>query len=166
MCTPNTFSAITPLGIFNTATSVVSGISNIKNEKRNLKYKTQIAINNAKAANNEALRQNQLGIEQARKEKIEGIKNMKTQMAKNASNGFDMNSNTNLQSYQDTINNANSNAETIKNDYSFKADSYFDKARDYLGNIKQYRNDYNSSVFQTALGGAQKVANSWFKKER
>ena len=53
MCTPNaTFG-------FNLASTALQTVGGIVGEKKNLKYKTQIALNNAKAANNEALRQKQ-----------------------------------------------------------------------------------------------------------
>ena len=97
------------------------------------------------------------------------MKNASTLMAKNASNGFDMNSNTNLLSYKDTINSANSNAQNIQKDYDYKADSYFDKARDYLGDIKQYQNEYNASVYDKALwglGNTQKVTEKWFSDNK
>ena len=76
-------------------TDIVSGTlnvakmtSSIQNDNQQLKYQTQIAINNAKQAQNEALRQKQIGIDEARLEKIKGMQKLNSQIAKNSANGF------------------------------------------------------------------------------
>lgn len=149
--------------------SVGSNILSAKAESKNLKYKTQIALNNAKSAQNEALRQQQLGIEEARKEKIEGIKEANLQTAKNAASGLDAASSTSIQNYQDTIDTANANAASVKNQYDLKADSYFDSANSYLNQINEYNNSYNASLYSNAinsLGSVGKVAGKWYESKK
>lgn len=161
MCVPGAIEAAVGL-----TGAVVSGINNARTESKNLKYKTQIAINNAKTASAEAQRQQQLGIEEARKEKIEGLRQASAQAARSAANGFDMTSATSELNYQDTINAADTDAQSTRNQYDLRADSYFDQAKDYLGQINSYKDDYKSNMRTNAINSLQNigsVASSWYK---
>lgn len=162
MCTPalGAISAISSI-----ATGVLGEVSNIKSNRDNYKYRTQVALNNAKIAQDEALRQQQLGIEKSRLEKIEGIQKANKLKAINSASGFDLNSQTNTLAYQDVTDLADYNAENIKKEYEVRADSYFNQANSYLNSAKQARKEYNQSLFDyslNALGKIQNVAGSWY----
>jgi len=168
MCTPG--ASLKGVG---TALGLVQDIGgnmlSAKAEAKNYKYKTQIAINNAKSANAEALRQKQLGIEEARKEKIEGIKQANLQTAKNAAGGMDITSTTSKQNYRDSIDTANNNALETKNQYNLKADSYFDNARSYLNEIDGYKTSYKNSMFNNSinsLNSVHSVADNWYEDKK
>ncbi len=165
MCTPSIkgISTAVDLGM-----NLFMDYQNAKTESKNLKYKTQIAINNANAQRNEGFRQRQLGIDNARQEKIEGLKQAKLQAAKNSANGLDMASSTNLQNYRDIIDTSNSNAANVQNEYNLKSDNYFDKANEYMADVKTYQNDYNTMAYKNAinsLGRVKKVADKWYESK-
>lgn len=149
--------------------NVGGNILSSKAEEKNYKYKTQIAINNAKSANAEALRQRQLGIEEARKEKIDGLQQASLQAAKGAAGGMDITSATNKQNYQDSIDAANNNAQSTKNQYDLKADSYFENANSYLSQIDGYKASYKNSIFNNkinSLSSIQSVADNWYQNKK
>ncbi|MBQ8848479.1 MAG: hypothetical protein IJ003_05995 [Candidatus Gastranaerophilales bacterium] len=155
-------------------TDIVSGTlnvakmtSSIQNDNQQLKYQTQIAINNAKQAQNEALRQKQIGIDEARLEKIKGMQKLNSQIAKNSANGFDAYSQTNIENYSDIYSDTLNSANAVKNNYDNSAIDYFQTANEYLNQAKQTKKQYNSNLFKkgmTYLGQFNKVADSWLEK--
>ena len=161
MCTPDS----NPLGtILNLATGITKEALNYNAERQNNEYKTRLALNNAQIAQNEALRQKQLGIEQSRLEKISGIQEANKQKAISAASNFDVASVTSQINYQDNISMSNYQADVIEEEYNTKAKSYFNQANSYLKQADSYQNQYNNSVFQNALnalGKTAKVSNEW-----
>ena len=168
MCVPQ--AAIPAIqAIVGLTAEVGMGIATARREAKTNEYRTQAALNNVKIAQNEALRQQQLGINAARQEKIDGIRERNMMIAKNAASGFNIDSGTNLYNYQDTIDKANLNADIVKNSYDIKADSYFNQANSYLSGAGQYQTEYKNSLFNTAhntLGGMKKVADDWYKVKK
>ena len=166
MCVPT---AVSAGKIFaDVVSQVVPDVINYSNTRDNYKYRTQIALNNANSAKDEALRQKQLGINQARLEKISGLKELNKQRAISSASGFDLNSQTNQYSYEDAINAANSNAVNVQSKYDLQADSYFNQANSYLSQAKEQQKAYNSSLFNStinSLGGFGKVAKEWYKED-
>lgn len=165
MCVP---SANLAGSILNTAISGAKAIGEVSNMKSNYAYQTQIALNNAKNAQNEALRQKQLGIEKSRLEKISGLQEVNKLKAINAANNLDMMSGTSQLSYQDIENSANISANSIKSAYDATSESYFARANSYLETAKNYKKDYNKSIFNyslNALGKMNQVANEWYEEK-
>lgn len=166
MCVPT--ATISTIGnvLLSSANEIAPTILNYSSQKNAHEYRTQVAINNAKSAQNEALRQRQLGINESRLERISGIKEANKLKVQNSASGFDINSDTNLYSYKDTLNQSESSANAIKNNYELSANSYFNQANSYLAQAKQNQRDYNNSLFSTALNGlgsVNKVAQNWYK---
>ncbi|MBR5303652.1 MAG: hypothetical protein IKU37_02365 [Candidatus Gastranaerophilales bacterium] len=146
--------------------SVVSTVSDYKTNKDNNEYRMQVALNNAKIAQNEALRQKQLGIEKARREKISGLQEISRLQAKNSASNLDMSSYTNKIAYQDVLNFYDTNSQTAKSQYDLQANNYFNQANSYLNQAQIYKNQYNQSIFDyslNALGKFNRVAADWYK---
>ena len=160
MCTP--FGATNTLNAISLITDTVSGFSSLK---ANNDYRTQVAINNAKTSQNEALRQKQLGIEKARLERIEGLNEVSKQKAINAASNMDLASTSNQLGYEDLNSKANLNANLVKKEYDTNANSYFKQANSYLNQASSYARDYNNSLLNlsmNALGQAKKVSDDWY----
>jgi len=152
----------------NVASGVMGTISEYKTNKANAAYQTQIALNNAKIAQNEALRQKQLGIEKSRLEKISGMQEVNKQKALYAASNLDMMSQTSQMAYQDTLNMAQINADVAKKEYDIAANSYFNQANSYLNQAQSYKNQYNQSLFansMNALGKFSQVASDWYSNK-
>ncbi len=163
MCTP-----IDPFTVAQKAVTSAQGIYTMMENKQNAKYRIQASISNAQNAANEALRQRQLGIENARKEKLEGMKESGKLAAKNASNGFDIYSDTNNYNMQSITDSANAQAQEVDKKYNRVADDYYNRANEYLRGANQYRKQYNSSVWDEAfavLGSTNNVAKNWYSKK-
>ncbi len=146
------------------AASAFTNINSVVTNVNESKYRSQVAINNAKTAENEARRIQQLGIQEARSEKIAGIRNANLIAAKNASSGLDIYGTTSSYQYLDAINEANSNAKNILDSYDYKAQSYFDKANDYAENARLSIKNANNYLLNTAavsLGQFGSVAKKW-----
>ena len=75
-------------GVVGVAGVAISAARNYNEQKDTLNYRTSLALNNMKEAKENAYAQKQLGIEEARKQKIEGIKRAKELIAQNAAGGF------------------------------------------------------------------------------
>ena len=173
MCTPtsgliepatNAFSGL--FSVVKGTGQVISGISQYKNNKANYAYQTQIALNNAKIAQNEALRQKQLGLEKSRLEKISTLQEVNKLKAKNASHGLDLMSSTNQMAYEDVWNLGDLNSDLIKKEYDYNANSYFNQANSHLNQANNYKKQYKQSVFDyslNALGKIGQVASEWYE---
>lgn len=147
-------------------TQVASTVNEVKTQEMNNKYRAQVAINNVKEAQNNAKELQQAGIEKSRLQKIEGLRQIERQKAQNGANGFNLNSFTNTQSYDDTLSGYNSNAQNILDDYNSKADSYYSKANNYLNS---YTNNYNQNQYKSAvnaLGNTLSVAKTWYSNTK
>ena len=166
MCVPTAASVGKVL--FDTVSQIAPEVVNFSQAKSTQKYRTQLAINNAKNSQNEALRQRQIGINEARIQKISGINDASKLKAINSSSGFDVNSKTNLYSFQDVIEDSNSKAANIIDNYNLKSDSYFSQANSYLSQAREQQKAYNSSLFASSmnsLGNFTKVAKDWYKDD-
>ena len=164
MCVPtnlgNAFSAIS---------SVVGTINEYNTIRKNNEYRTEVAINNAKIAQNEALRQKQLGIEKARIETMEGMKNASRLKAKNAASNLDFASFTSELGYNDILNNSFSSANSIEKQYDNTAQNYFNQANNYLSQANNYKNLFDNSITSysmNALGKFGKVSSNWFESNK
>lgn len=169
MCTPNGLLSNSFYNAINTINDVGTKVSEYKTNKANYAYRTQVALNNAKMAQNEAMRQKQLGIEKSRVEKIAGIKELNTLKAKNSASNLDLTSETNLQAYQDTLDMSKLNAGSIAKEYDVNAKSYFAKANDYLNEANSYKKEYKNSLWDfslNSLGGFGQVASEWYGGQR
>ncbi len=159
--------------VINTALQVGSSIFGVTNELTNLyqdaktqEYQTQVAIANAKNSINESRYQQQKGIEEARKQKLEGKKQANEQIAKASAMGFDVNSDTNLMNFQDTLDYADSEAQETQKSYDLISKQYLDKANEYLNNANLDTSYYNANLYSKAinyLGSTNKVASNWYK---
>lgn len=160
-----------PTQLYTGLSSAIGLVSSIAKDKRDEKineYKTQIAINNIE--NNKLLASQQLqqGIESAHQTKIKGMSAAATQMAKNASNGFDMNSMTNLYNIDDIYNSADSEANLTKEEYLLKAQNYINSANNQILSLNASNEANSINRFLTGmnyLGSATKVAESWSKED-
>jgi len=164
MCSPdvllNTIKITT-----NSAMNIFDEYSNNKAIKQEQNYRTQIAINNIKNAQNEGRRQQQLGIEKSRSEKIAGLRQAQDIVAQNAANGFISNSGTNYLQYEDVVDDAYQNANSAINQYNSNADVYFKKANSYLNDLNTQIKAYNSNLIKNnynSLGNYYKVAKNWY----
>ena len=173
MCSPNTIlierssqlvtDALQGIGRIGTAASV---LSDYKTSKDNYKYRTQVALNNAKMAQNEALKEKQLGIEKARLEKISGLQKISKMQAKNSASNLDMMSQTNRLAYQDALDYSNANANLVKSQHDLQAQNYFNQANSYLNQAQIYKKQYRQSMFDytfNALGKYGQVASDWYQ---
>lgn len=163
MCT---FGATVAKGIFDAVSVGADIISEQKQAKSNNEYRVQLALNNAQIAQNEAYRQKQLGIENSRKEKIEGIQQANKLKAQNSASGIDIASQSANVGYEDIINSSKINADLTKNQYELSSNKLFEQSNAYVSQARAYNNQYNNSLFSNALnalGKTSKVASSWFE---
>ena len=152
-------------GVVGVAGVAISAARNYNEQKDTLNYRTSLALNNMKEAKENAYAQKQLGIEEARKQKIEGIKRAKELIAQNAAGGFSFDSGNNLYNYNDEIDATYQDAYNSQQQYNIRADNYFEKARAYLNEAKNYqqeKKDLKHNFFSTSLGSTRSVANKWF----
>lgn len=148
----------------NVVSSVIKSALDTSKQLKEQQYRAQIAVNNIKEAQNDALAQKQIGIEKSRVEKLDGIKKANTILAQQASSGVDASSDTNTQNYYDLLSGYFSNANDIENFYNTKAESYFSKANSYFNEYSS-SNKSGSSNFNKAinfLGSSKKVASNWY----
>ena len=152
-------------GIVTVASIAVPTIKNYNEQKDAINYRTTLALNNMKEAKKEGDIQKQLGIEEARKQKIDGLKRANQLMAQNASGGFAIDSGNNFLGYEDSVNNSYQDASDIQHTYDIRADNYFEKANSYLNEAKSYqkqKKDLKRGITRTALGYTTQVASRWF----
>ncbi len=134
-------------------------IAEQKQQKKNNEYRAQIAINQINNSRKEAQRQIQLGIEESRAEKIKGLKAVSQMAAKNASNGFDAFSGTNLNNYQNVFDEHKENAKNIMDSYNYNAEKYSNQAQSYKNEFINESSNYNS------LGSTLKAAQRWYNND-
>ncbi len=149
------------------AIGLVSSIAKDKRDEKISEYKTQIAINNVENNKLLASQQVQQGVESARQTKIKGLNAAATQMAKNASNGFDMNSMTSIYNIDDIYNSADSEANSTKEEYLLKAQNYINSANNQILSLNVSNETNSTNRFLTGmnyLGSATKVAENWSKE--
>lgn len=161
MCTPAT--------IISSTIGTLSEINNQYKERKNTKYQAQIAINNAKNERNQALNEIQKGIEESRLETIKGIKETNLQKARNAANGFDYNSETNLAQYEDISNDTELNSFYTTRNYINNANQHNLRANSYLNNAQFNIENYNNSLYLKGikgLGSMRPVAPEWYKETK
>ena len=156
-----------PTQLYTGLSSAIGLVSSIAKDKRDEKiseYKTQIAINNIENNKLLASQQVQQGIESARQTKIKGLNAAATQMAKNATNDFDMNSMTNIYNIDDIYNSADSEANSTKEEYLLKAQNYINSANNQILSLNVSNETNSTNRFLTGmnyLGSAAKVAADW-----
>ena len=147
------------------ASVLLNTSADIAIQKNNNDYRTQVALYNAKQAQNEAHRQMQLGIDKSRAEKIAGMQETNQLMAKQGASNFDISSfNSNLEQ-QDIQYSADLQSDIIKKSYTSSANNYFKQANSYLNLAKSYQAQYNKNLVTSgvkALGESKKVATDWF----
>ena len=163
MCIPAVLN--TAFSASETIFGLTSNALNLNNSAKNQEYQTQVAIANAKNSINEAKYQRQQGIEESRKQKLEGKRQASEQMAQASAMGFDVNSDTSLFNFQDTIDYANSEANETQNKYDLISKQYLDKANSYIENSNVDIDNYNSNLYSKAinyLGSTKRVAPSWY----
>jgi len=152
-------------GVMSVASAVIPAVSTYNQQKETLKYRTSLALNNMEEEKQEGYAQRQLGIEEARKQKLAGLRKSAELMAQNASSGFAVDSGNNLYSYEDTINSSYQDAFDVQHARNIRADNYFDKARQYLNEAKSYQSEkkkLSKHSFINALGNTGQVASRWF----
>ena len=161
MCSPTDIIS----GVFQAGKLVAGSVSEYSNIKANNEYRTQVAINNAKIAQNEALKQKQIGLEKSRLEKISSMQEISKNRAQNAASNFDLSSDTNEYNYQDMLNMSQLQANYIQNEYNAKANDYFNRANSYINQAGDYNRQYNNSLKNltfAALQDSAQVAKSWY----
>lgn len=171
MCTPsvNTFlptDSFNPFSMIKGISTVSDTVSSYYTNKANSAYQVQSALNSAKIAQNEAMRQRQLGIEKSRLEKISALQEVSKLQARNSASNLDSMSQTNKLAYQDALNLANINADTVQKEYNTNANSYFNQANNYYNQASSYKEKYNQSLFSysmNALNKASQVASVWYE---
>lgn len=137
----------------------------IYQERKSVKYQTQIARQNAKAQVDKALLERQKGIEEAKEEKLKSLQELDKKRVKNASSGFDLDDGTHLLQYEDIEDQAKRNTDLIKNEYNLKAKEHLNKSNEYITNANLKIENYNNGLFAkglSALGEATKVSNNWY----
>lgn len=157
MCSPIAAGVVT--AVATAATTITAGIQ----ERKNAKYDAQVAATNARIAIAQGKKEEQAGIDLAREEKIKGMRQANIAYAQNASNGFDVNSETNLYNIQDIYRESENSAYNIQNSYNSKAENYYTQGSKYAFQGQNAISNYNSSVLDKALGMTSKVASSWSK---
>ena len=154
-------------GVVGVTKVALNSTSKYSNLKANNEYRTQVAINNAKIAQNEALKQKQLGIEKSRLEKISSLQEISKLKSRNSASNLDIDSNTSRFNYQDVLDSSEIQANFIKKEYDSKANEYFKKANSYLNQANDYTRQYNNSLFGLQMGVLEDsalVAKSWYEK--
>lgn len=162
MCT---FDTAIVKSVFDVVSVGADVISTQKQAKSNNEYRVRLALNNAQIAQNEAYRQRQLGIENSRKERIEGIQEANKLKAQNSASGIDLTSKSISVGYEDVLNGSKINADLTKNQYELNSKRLFEESKTYVNQVHAYNNQYNNSLFSNtlnALGKTSKVASSWF----
>ena len=162
MCT---FAMNLTKALFDITTTVTREVNAQNAAKKNNEYRVQLALNNANLAKNEGLRQQQMGIDKSRLEKINAIQVANLQKAKSSASGFDINSATSDIAYQDVLDMSYNEANNLKNEYDTRAFDYFEQANNYLNQAHAYNKQYNESIFSNALnalGKTAKVSSQWF----
>ena len=152
-------------GVVGVASAVIPSAASYSSAKESLNYRTSLALKNMEEAKNDAKVQKQLGIEEARKQKIEGLRRANALMAQNASNGFSFDSGTNYLGYEDSVDSAYQNAFASQNIYNLRADNYYEKARNYLNDAKYYQKEKKNlgkGFALNMLGNSRSVASKWF----
>lgn len=148
------------------AIGLAGTISDYKSNQKMNEYKTQIALNNVENNKYLASQQIQQGVESARLTKIKGISSASSQMAKNASSGFDVNSATNLYGVEDIFNSAEMEVNNTREEYALKAQNYINNANNQILSLNSDLASNANSKFKTGmniLGTSLKVSNDWFK---
>lgn len=165
MCIPNNAASFVESSI-STITDAVNSVSDYKKQRAELNYRRQIALKNMQEAHNQALEETQKGIDESRKIKIDSMNSMAKQIARNAASGFSLDSKTDVYQYRDIYDKASSDAKTIEDKYNSSAQNYFDRANDYLVQSKNINDDYNSSLFNAAMGLGKNlsVTSNWYYK--
>jgi len=164
MCLPQGSAQLLTSAILTTASTVAKGVIQNAEQKQSDKYRAQVAAVNINNAKNEALKEQQLGIEEAREKKIEGIRKANALLAQNSANGFDSSSATSNLNYLDVLDSYNSDAQNALNKRYENADNYLAKAKNYLN--QYYYSSKSVSPYAGAinsLNSAKKVADSWYK---
>ena len=153
----------------NFISTTFSGLANITqgiNEVADYNYKAQIALNNAKYAQNEAHNEMQKGIEEARKEKISGLQEASKTNSKNAAGGFDIQSGSNKFNYLDDILISEYNADSTQKEHRQKANSYLSQAQNYYSEARQNKSSTTKFLLsQTSsyLGGLKQELPEYMK---
>lgn len=161
MCTPTDIIG----GVLQAGRLVTKSVSDYSNLKANNEYRTQVALNNAKIAQNEALKQKQIGIEKSRLEKISSMQDVAKLQAKSAASNFDTSSQTNKYNYQDVLNSAQLQSKYIQKEYDLQANEYFNQANSYINQAKDYNRQYKNSLKNFAynvLDDSAQVSKSWY----
>ena len=171
MCIPGASESISvmsrPFPVASIANVVLNTTASVISQKANNDYRTQVALANAKYAQNEAHRQQQLGINKARAEKISGIQEANKFAASQAASNLDSSSLNSSLAYRDYLTNADINSSIVKDEYNAKAQSYFTQANSYLGQVELYKKDYNMGLITTGLQGLDsfsKVTKDWYSE--
>ncbi len=163
MCTPDVTAIVT---LASKATSMFSDVMKEKETEKNYDYRIQMAVNNANLAKNEALKQQQMGIDSSRKEYLDKSRQIAALKAKNAASNLDIYSSTDMFNYNDINDMALNSSQDVKDQYQQKANSYFDKANDYLYQAQDYKNEYKEIKRKqkwARLDSGFTVANKWFE---
>lgn len=166
MCTGDPSSILS--GIASIA-GIINKVNDVNQTVQEQDYRAQVAINNAKTAENEALRQRQLGIDESRREKILGFQEANKMAAKNAASGFNVSSETMTYGYNDVLSSAYSNAESIKEAYELNAQSYDDQAKSYYESASLAKENAKNYLLNSALvglGQASLAASDWYNKRQ
>ena len=165
MCVPEAIQAAS--SAINTATSITKTVLDMNHQTKNNEYQAQIAINNIKNAQNEAKRQTQIGINEARREKISGIRKANEVLARNAASAADSVSGSAFLNFNNTLNEGFSASKEIQDEYNYRAGKYYEKANDYAYNFKISEKNYKNSLYNTALNSLNSFSNvaaSWYKE--
>lgn len=147
------------------AIAVAANISKAQAEQNNFEYQKQVAISNYNSNLDESYRQKQLGIEEARKEKIEGMYQANLLASKNASSGFSLYSDTTQENYNNIIDSYNAKANSTLENYEVNAEKYANKANLFLKQSENLTSKYNNSLFKnamTSLGNSTLVNPQWY----
>lgn len=163
MCLPQ--AAIAAQTILSFSNNINNKFAENKQQVIANEYRAQVAMNNMRNEEDNARSELQKGIEESRKEKIEGMKKASKLLAQNASSGVLATSDTNYMNFEDVTNESNLNAQDILNSYNSKAESHFQRANSYLNNYNQQSTNYNSSLKKNSLnslGSYMKVASKWY----
>ena len=166
MCAPGAIQAAS--SAINAAANITRTTIEINQQTKNNEYRAQIVANNIKNAQNEALRQTQLGIDKSREEKLSGIRKANELLAQNASSASDTYSGSAFLNYGDIQNESFNNAKEIQDSYNYKADKYYEKANNYAYNFAISQKNYKNSLYKTALNSLSsfsRVASSWYQNE-
>lgn len=160
MCTPNGIVVLSDA--IKNVVSISSQVTEYNENQKISSLKQQAAIYDIQQKENQAKKLQQEGIEAKREKRIEALNALSSEVAKNASSGFDLSSQSLNYRFEDIYNLGEYEADKIEQKYQNQAQNYIDSANTARINLNIYQKTQEKNNILNKLGMTSKVANNWF----